>query len=522
MTHPSVHAKTTPDKVAYVMAESGQALTYRELDQNSNQAAHLFRSLGLRAGDHIALLMENSLDFLEICWAAQRSGLYYTPISLYLRPPEIAHVLRDSGAQLLVVSPAIVESLGAETLRNMQPGLHIMVTGAPLAGIPSWREAMAPQPETPIPDEVAGVDMLYSSGTTGRPKGVKRLQTFEPIGTVHPLTQILLGRMLGMAADSIYLSPAPLYHAAPLRFTMATVGFGGTAVVMEKFDAETFLQLIERHHVTHAQTVPTMFVRLLKLPEAARTRYDLSSLRAAVHAAAPCPAEVKEQMITWWGPILTEYYAGTEANGVTIISAAEWLTHRGSVGKALFGTLKIVDDATGAELPNGRVGTVYFAGTPRFEYHNDPEATRAAYNDQGWSTIGDVGYADSEGYLYLTDRKAYVIKSGGVSIYPQEAEDILVGHKDVADVAVFGVPNAEMGEEVKGVVQPVDMTAAGPELEQRLIAFCRERLSPLKCPRSIDFIEEMPRTPTGKLLKRHLRDRYWPADAGTAAVGARA
>jgi fatty-acyl-CoA synthase len=518
VTHPSVHARTTPDKVAYVMAESGRTLTYGELDRRSNQAANQFRSLGLQAGDHIALLMENSLDFLEICWGAQRSGLYFTPISLYLRAPEIAHVIKDSGARVLVVSPAVVDSLDADTLRNLPPDLHILVTGAKLAGIGSWHEAIALQPETPIADEVAGVDMLYSSGTTGRPKGVKRLQTFEPIDAVHPLTQLLLVRMLGMSAESIYLSPAPLYHAAPLRFAMAAVAFGGTVVVMEKFDAETLLRLIERHRVTHTQTVPTMFVRMLKLPEAVRTRYDISSLRAAVHAAAPCPAEVKEQMIAWWGPNLIEYYAGTEANGVTIISAGEWLTHRGSVGKALFGTVKIVDDSTGEELPNGQIGSVFFAGTPRFEYHNDPATTRAAFNDQGWSTIGDVGYLDDESYLYLTDRKAYRIISGGVCIYPQETEDALIGHQDVVDVAVFGVPNPEMGEEVKAVVQPVDPAAAGPEMEQRLIAYCRERLSPLACPRSIDFIDELPRTPTGKLLKRHLRDRYWPTRAEVTAA----
>jgi acyl-CoA synthetase (AMP-forming)/AMP-acid ligase II len=313
-----------------------------------------------------------------------------------------------------------------------------------------------------------------------------------------------------MSQDTIYLSPAPLYHAAPLRFNMMAGVLGGTSIIMETFDAETFLRLVQEHRVTQSQLVPTMFVRMLKLPENVRKRYDVSSLKGAIHAAAPCPTEVKVAMIAWWGPILIEYYAGSEGNGVTVSTSAEWLSHRGTVGRAVVGKIKILDE-NDEELPPGEIGTVYFADAPQFAYHNDPDKTKRAYNSRGWSTLGDVGYVDADGYLYLTDRKAYMIISGGVNIYPQETEDVLITHPAVADVAVFGVPNEEMGEEVKAVVQPHDMSRAGKELEAELIAFCRQQLSPIKCPRSIDFDPELPRTPTGKLVKRHLRDRYWPA-----------
>jgi len=323
-----------------------------------------------------------------------------------------------------------------------------------------------------------------------------------------------------MSADTVYLSPAPLYHAAPLRFNMMVGVLGGTSIIMEHFDAEEFLALVERHRVTQSQLVPTMFVRMLKLPDEVRRRYDISSLKGAIHAAAPCPADVKAKMIEWWGPILIEYYAGSEGNGVTVCTSKEWLQHRGSVGRAVVGKVKILDENDN-ELAPGEIGGVYFADAPTFAYHNDPEKTRRAYNARGWSTLGDVGYIDAEGYLYLTDRKAYMIISGGVNVYPQETEDVLITHPAVADVAVFGVPNAEMGEEVKAVVQPHDMGRAGKELEAELIAFCRQHLSPLKCPRSIDFEADLPRTPTGKLVKRHLRDRYWPSTLrGPAATTA--
>jgi fatty-acyl-CoA synthase len=499
LTHPSIHAAATPDKIAYLMAGSGAAITYRELDERSNQGAQLLRALGLGVGDCIAVLMENCLAFMEICWAAQRAGLYYTPISRFLKADEIAYIIADSGARVLVASPAMLEGLAGVAL----PGdVRVFSAGA-------WAEAAAAQPKTPIADDIGGTDMLYSSGTTGRPKGVKQPLKMQPVAQLHPLLKLLAVDMIGMAQDSVYLSPAPLYHAAPLRFAMLAGGIGATTIIMEKFDAEFFLRLVAETRVTHSQLVPTMFVRLLKLPEAVRAAYDISSLRGAVHAAAPCPPDVKEAMIEWWGPILIEYYAGTEANGVTVINSEEWLAHRGSVGRAIVGEIKIVDDETGEVLPAGEIGSVYFANGPQFEYHNLPAQTAKAYNAQGWSTLGDVGFLDGEGYLHLTDRKAYMIISGGVNIYPQEAEDVLIMHPAVQDVAVFGVPHAEMGEEVKAVVQPAEGFEAGPALAEALMAFCRARLSPIKCPRSVDFDAELPRTPTGKLMKRLVRDRYW-------------
>jgi len=513
MTHPSIHARSHPDKIAYRMAATGKAISYRELDELSNQGAHLFRKLGLKAGDHIALLMENRLAFMEICWAAQRAGLYYTAISRYLTQDEIAYIVKDCGAKVFITTPKCHEQVKA--LADQADGPLLYMTDDPEPGFRSFDKEAIVQPRTPIADEVAGYDMLYSSGTTGRPKGIKRQFEGNPIDVPNPFLKILCAAMCGMNADSIYLSPAPLYHAAPLRFNMMVIVLGGTSIIMESFDAEQFLRLVETHKVTQSQLVPTMFVRMLKLPDEVRARYDVSSLKGAIHAAAPCPVDVKAKMIDWWGPILIEYYAGSEGNGVTVSTSQDWLTHRGTVGRAVVGKVRILDE-NDQELPTGEIGTVYFADAPEFSYHNDPDKTKRAYNARGWSTLGDVGYLDGEGYLYLTDRKSYMIISGGVNIYPQETEDVLITHPDVADVAVFGVPNEEMGEEVKAVVQPHDMARAGKALEQQLMLFCRAKLSPIKCPRSIDFEAELPRTPTGKLVKRHLRDRYWPKKAGKA------
>jgi fatty-acyl-CoA synthase/long-chain acyl-CoA synthetase len=513
MTHPSIHARTHPDKIAYRMAATGKAISYRELDALSNQGAHLFRKLGLKAGDHIALLMENRLAFMEICWAAQRAGLYYTAISRYLTQDEIAYIVRDCGAKVFITTPKCHEQVKGLVGQPGGPLLYMM--DEPEPGFRSFDNEAGAQPVTPISDEVAGYDMLYSSGTTGRPKGIKRQFEGLPIDQPNPFMRVLCANMCGMGADSIYLSPAPLYHAAPLRFNMMAIVLGGTSIIMESFDAEQFLKLVQTQRVTQSQLVPTMFVRMLKLPDEVRSRYDISSLKGAIHAAAPCPVDVKAKMIDWWGPILIEYYAGSEGNGVTVSTSQDWLTHRGTVGRSVVGKVKILDE-NDQEVPTGEIGAVYFADAPEFSYHNDPEKTKRAHNARGWSTLGDVGYLDGEGYLYLTDRKSYMIISGGVNIYPQETEDVLITHPDVADVAVFGVPNEEMGEEVKAVVQPHDMAKADKALEERLILYCRQKLSPIKCPRSIDFEAELPRTPTGKLVKRHLRDRYWPKAAGKA------
>ncbi|MGE0668889.1 MAG: acyl-CoA synthetase [Sphingomonadales bacterium] len=504
--HPSVHARTTPDKPAYIIAASGDVVTYGELEKGSNRLAQVFRARDLRPGDHIALLMENQKRFYEVCWAAQRAGLYYTAISTRLTAPEAAYIVADCGAKMLITSLGMARV--AADLPGEVPGVAaLLMTDGTVPGFESYEDAVAAMPDTPIADETSGVDMLYSSGTTGRPKGVKLPLTGDPIEHVSP--QGMASRMLyGFDENTIYLSPAPLYHAAPLRFNMWVQRVGGTCVIMEHFDAEDYLRLVEKHRATHSQLVPTMFVRMLKLPEEVRLKYDVSSLRVAIHAAAPCPVEVKRAMIDWWGPILMEYYAGTEGNGSTFINSEDWLKHPGSVGRSLVAALHIVGD-DGQELPPGEPGTIYFSGGPDFSYHNDPEKTAQTRNEQGWSTLGDVGYVDEEGFLYLTDRKAFMIISGGVNIYPQEVENLLIGHPKVADVAVFGVPNDEFGEEVKAVVQPMDWADAGPALEAELIAFARERLAHLKCPRSVDFEQELPRHPTGKLYKRLLRDRYW-------------
>jgi acyl-CoA synthetase (AMP-forming)/AMP-acid ligase II len=505
--HPGAHAATDPNKPAIILEPSGEVISYQQLDERSNQLAHLLRSFGLRRGDAIALCMENNGRFHEICWGAQRSGLYYTAASSRLTPGELAYIVEDCGAKVLILSHAKKDLAAALSsgLPNVQRRLMV---GGTIEGWESYEDAVAGQPTTPIPDESEGADMLYSSGTTGRPKGVRvplpEGEFGSNAGGVGTLAQFLYG----FTADSRYLSPAPLYHAAPLRYTMACHRIGATVVVMESFDPVACLALIQEHRITHGQFVPTMFIRMLKLDEAERKAYDVSSITCAIHAAAPCPIPIKEQMIEWWGPVIYEYYAGTEGNGFCAITSEEWLQHKGSVGKNLLGQIHIVGD-DGEELPPGEAGTIFFEGGARFEYHNDPEKTKGSYNDKGWSTLGDIGYVDPEGYLYLTDRKANMIISGGVNIYPQEAENVLTMHPKVADVAVFGVPNEDFGEEVKAVVQPVSMAEAGPELEQELLEFVRSQLSPIKCPRSIDFREELPRHPTGKLYKRLLRDEYW-------------
>ena len=504
--YPGEIARRTPDKAAYVFAGSGDTVTYGQLDARSNQGAQLLRQLGLRTGDGIALMMENHPRFFEICWAAQRSGLHYTAISSRLTAPEVEYIVKDCGARVFVSSVAKAEI--AEALAAPLAHLDALyMVGGERSGFASWEDALRSQSTEPIADECEGSDLLYSSGTTGRTKGIKFPNLGQPIGS-PPAVVRLLTVLYGAHDRDVYLSPAPLYHAAPLRFNMGFQRIGATAVIMEEFDAAQVLALIERHRISISQWVPTMFVRMLKLPEDDRLRFDLSSQRVAVHAAAPCPIPIKQAMIDWWGPVIHEYYGGTESNGFVAIDSEQWLTHPGSVGRAVKGTIHILDDE-GQELPPGEQGGVYFEKGGRFEYHNASEKTASAHTTAGWSTLGDIGYLDDEGYLYLTDRKANMIIAGGVNIYPQEAENALITHAKVADVAVFGVPNEDFGEEVKAVVQPLDMADAGPELERELIAYCQDQIAKLKCPRSVDFEAELPRHPTGKLYKRLLKDRYW-------------
>lgn len=520
--HPSHHARTDPDKPAIVMAFSGEIVTFAELEARANQSAQLLRREGLKRGDVIAILMDNAPEFLELTFAAQRAGFYYACLSTRLAPAEIAYILADSGAKALFVSPERRESAAAALALSTAPlpALWSMGPTAPAReGGAVWRDFLAERAEMPaemIDDPSPGMDMLYSSGTTGRPKGVRGVLPEGPIDAEHAL-MTMTRALYGAQKDSVYLSTAPLYHAAPLRWTMTMIRHGATVLQMERFEAEALLQLIAAYRVTHLQAVPTMFVKLLKLAPEIRALYDVSSLKMAIHAAAPCPVPVKEQMLEWWGKVIYEYYAGTEGNGFCSIGPEEWLAHKGSVGRAMLGELKVLDEA-GRECAPGETGTVYFAGGPSFEYHNDPQKTAAARTPEGWSTLGDIGHVDPDGYLYLTDRKAFMIISGGVNLYPQETENVLLTHPKVADAAVIGVPNEELGEAMKAIVEPLSWADAGPALEAELIAHCRAALSPLKCPKSVDFEQSLPREPTGKLMKRQIQARYWPPAAAANPV----
>jgi len=507
--YPGSHAAERPDHPAIIMAGSGETVTYAELDEAANRLSRVFHELGLRAGDHVAFCLENHPRFLEICWGAHYAGLVYTAMSSRLTTEEMAYIIDNCGARAFITS-RYKRDQAAELLDQMPRVEMRLMLDDTIEGYESYEKAVSAASSEPLPDRVAGYDMLYSSGTTGRPKGVlpaRKDTKLEEAGSMVSGLQALFA----IDESSVYLSPAPLYHAAPLRFCMGLHIRGGTVVVMERFDPEEFLRVVDERKVTQTQVVPTMFVRILKLPEEVRARYDVSSLKAVIHAAAPCPVAVKEQIIEWWGPIVHEYYAGTEGNGFVYCNSEQWLEHKGSVGKALVGEVHIVGE-DGEELPVGEEGTIYFSGGSTFEYHGDPDKTAGSRLPNGWSTLGDIGRLDEDGYLYLTDRKAHMIISGGVNIYPQETENVLTMHPKVLDVAVIGVPNEDFGEEVKAVVHPEAMPAdddAAAALEQELIAYCREHLADVKCPRSVDFREELPRHPTGKLYKRLLRDEYW-------------
>lgn len=511
--YPGVHAATTPDKPAVIMAGSGRTVTYRELDDNSANLASALHGLGLRKGDVFALLSDNAAECLEIYWAAVRSGLYVTAVNRHLSPPEVAYIVEDSDAKVLIASGALAD-LATSVAELLPEGVARYAFGSEIDGFDSYAGLLGSAGPR-LTEQPRGSDMLYSSGTTGRPKGVKPgllpLQVDEP---GDPITG-LVAHVFKVTDADVYLSPAPIYHAAPLKWCGAVQALGGTVVIMEKFDAEGLLAAVQKYGVTIAQMVPTMFVRILQLPQSVRDAYDTSSLRTVVHAAAPCPPDVKQAMIDWWGPILVEYYSATEQHGMTFISTPEWQNKRGSVGKAALGIVHICDD-DGNELPAGDVGSVYFERDAMpFVYHKDPEKTAAAQHPahDNWATVGDLGYVDEDGYLYLTDRKSFMIISGGVNIYPQEVENVLTLHPQIFDVAVIGVPDPEMGQQVKAVVQLREGEAPSPELATQIIEYTRERLAHFKAPRSVDFIDELPRSATGKLVKRHLEAKYVEANA---------
>lgn len=497
-------AELHPHKEATRIAFGDASLTYKALDERANSVSQLLMWMGLTKGDGVAVLLDNDLAFFELVWGARRQGIYYTPVSTHLTPAEATYIVRDSGAKVFFVAARfanVVEELLADNpARCTVFALHGEITGA----LDYETELKRFDRYIEIPDGPVGKDFFYSSGTTGRPKGIKQ-PLFQNI-TQAQASGDWVRENFGFDENTVYLSPAPLYHGAPLRFTLRTIESGGTAVIMTKFAADRALEAIEKYGVTHSQWVPTMFFRLLALPQDVRSSWDLSTHQCAIHAAAPCPPDIKEQMIAWWGPIIWEYYAGSERNGATCISTQAWLSHRGSVGKACVGKLHILDEDQ-RELGHGEIGDVYFEG-PQFVYHNDPEKTARSRNDKGWSSIGDVGYLDEDGFLYLTDRRSHMIISGGVNIYPAEIENRLSMHPDVQDVAVFGVPNPEFGEEVKAVVQLKDAVQASDIVRQSLMAFCREALSSVKCPRSIDFATEMPRHDNGKLFKHVLKQKY--------------
>ena len=507
------HVSTRP---AVILHPTGTVVTFAELEARANRLAHHFRRAGLREGDTVAAVLENNEHVHAVMWAARRCGLYYALINTHLTAAEAAYIVENSGAKAVIGSRAtrpICEGLASLT---ELPELLLIADGAAgsatsasreLDGWQRYPDCVADEPDTPIDDEREGDLLQYSSGTTGRPKGIRRpLPHVTPAEAPNLLSVLLMA--IGMTPEAVYLSPAPLYHTAPCVWSTSALAMGATVVVMEKFDPEQTLEAIQRYRVTHGQFVPAMFVRMLKLPEAVRNSYDVSSLKRVVHAAAPCPVEIKQQMIDWWGPIVDEYYSSSEGAGITFITADDWTRRPGSVGKPLLGVAHILDE-NGDDLPAGRAGQVYFdIGEVAFEYHRDPEKTAASRSRHGWVTVGDVGYLDDDGYLYLTDRRHHMIISGGVNIYPQEAENLLVTHPKVLDAAVFGIPDDEMGQSVKGVVQTVDPADATDEFADELLGWLRERLAHYKCPRSISFEAQLPRTDTGKLYKQQLVAKY--------------
>lgn len=489
------------------MAGSGRHLTYAQLDERANRLASALHALGLRRGDTVALLGDNTVEAYEVYWAATRSGLYLSAVNWHLAPEEAAYIIDDSDAAVLIASGGVPQ-IAAPVVELLTHAPHRYAFGTPIAGYQSYEDLLAAAPPASYASSRGSV-MFYSSGTTGRPKGIKPALPDESIDSPH-FDGTLLSNAFGLNRDDVYLSPAPIYHAAPLTWSTAIQSMGGTVVMMERFDAEQMLASIERYHVTTTQVVPTMFVRMLQLPQHVRERYDLSSLRLVLHGAAPCPPEVADVMIEWMGPILTEFYGASERNGLTVITSTERRYKRGSVGRAVLGTLHICDD-DGNEMPRGSTGTVYFErDIPSFEYHNDPAKTQEGRHrlHENWSTVGDVGYLDDDDYLYLTDRKAFMIISGGVNIYPAEVENALALHPDIFDVAVIGIPDPDMGEQVKAIVQLKDGVAGSDELGSDIIAYVRARIAHYKAPRTVTFVENLPRTETGKLQKHRLVADY--------------
>ncbi len=504
--YPGKHGQEIPDKPAYVMAESGRVVTYRELDERSNQCAWLFRELSLAAGDGIAIFMKNEVGFLETCWGAQRSGLYYTPVSTHLTPDEIEYIVKDCGAKVFIASHDL--QAAAAPIAERSTGLQrCLSVGGAIPGFESFEAALEGLPTHRVPNEQEGSDILYSSGTTGRPKGIKVPLPSNEIGTAPVMLAAMLNGQYGLCPDTVYLSPAPLYHSAPLCFNMLIGRLGATSIILERFDAENALAAIEKHRVTLSQWVPSMFVRMLKLPEETRARYDVSSIEVAVHAAAPCPPAVKEAMIDWWGPVINEYYGSTEKGSVVFCTSEGWLAHRGTVGKPMSGVeLRILDD-DGNDQPVGIPGDVYCRITngPDFTYNGDDEKRKRA-EKMGLISPGDIGYLDEDGYLHLCDRRNDMVISGGVNIYPAEIENCLMSHPEIADCAVFGIPDEDFGEALCACIRAEDGAAIDDGDVQ---AHVRTHLAGYKVPKVVEFMDELPREDSGKIFKRKLKEPYW-------------
>jgi long-chain acyl-CoA synthetase len=502
-------AKIQPEKVAIAMSEGDRHRTYGELDDRATQLAKWLGSLGLAEGAVVALVLDNDVHVIELWWAAKRAGCYYLPIAGHLKPAEMAFILRDADVQVVVVGQGYVAA-AAEACHGLGPAdlPHRFVVGDAALGFSNFEDAVThTSPDAALSIRRTGRELIYSSGTTGSPKGVRRALT--PRGeTALPPLEIKIREIFQMSSSMVYLSCAPLYHATG-RFLNRAIEAGGACIIMPKFDAMGALKAIERHKVTHTQWVPTMFQRLLALPPDIRGRFDISSLKLALHSAAPCPVSIKRQMIDWWGPIVDEYYGGTENVGVTFINAADWLDHPGSVGRAVVGAIHILsDDGEERELPPGEIGQIYFSGGVGFVYHNDAAKTRGAFSRQGWGTYGDLGSVDPDGYLYISDRRTDLIISGGVNIYPKEIENVLETHPKVLEAAVVAKTDAEFGQSVLAVVRLIPGVGGDPALKAELTAHVRSQLSSVKAPKFVEFVEEFPRSENGKLLKRILRETY--------------
>jgi long-chain acyl-CoA synthetase len=513
--HPIAHAAKRPDHPAVIMTGSGQQITYGEMEAESNRFARLLRAHGVGEGDAFAVLLENRIEYFTVIWGSQRAGTMLVPISSRLTAPEAAYIIRDAQVKLLITSGAFAPLL--DTIRAECPGLQVLVMDT--GGAEDFAAALGREDGASFPDQTAGMVMLYSSGTTGRPKGIRPAppEDPDPQAMVPLIGLAVMGAGMPTDGSMVYLSPAPLYHAAPIGWCSVVHRLGGTVVMMEKFDPEEALKAIERHKVTDSQWVPTHFVRFLKLDPAVRTRYDLSSHQRALHAAAPCPVPIKREMIEWWGPIINEYYAGSEMIGMTLVKSEHWLAKPGTVGVAVHGKVHVCGPE-GEELGPDEDGLIFFENENLPTYHNDPAKTAEAMHLRGWMTLGDIGHLDKDGFLFLTDRKSHMIISGGVNIYPQEIENLLVTHEKVMDAAVIGAPCPDLGEKVVAVVQPRDMADVGPQLEAELRDFLSASLSKIKMPKLFDFREALPREANGKLYKRELRDEYAArAQAGVAA-----